>query len=252
MGKLDGKVAFITGAGSGMGKAQVILYASEGAKVIIADINEETVNQTASDIKAHGGEALPVTIDVSNKESVDHAVKQGVEAFGTINILSNTAGILDDYKPTLETSEELWDRIININLKGTYLVTNAVLPHMIDNGKGTVINIASIGAFVTGGGGAAYTSAKHGIAGYTKQLSFDYGLKGIKANAIAPGAVDTGMTHAMFEEGSADVMKKTNSVPAGRYGQPEEIAQLSLFLASDDSDFIHGSIIPIDGGWLVD
>lgn len=117
MGKLDGKVAFITGAGSGMGKAQAILYASEGAKVIIADINEETVNQTASDIKAHGGEALPVTIDVSNKESVDHAVKQGVEAFGTINILSNTAGILDDYKPTLETSEELWDRIININLK---------------------------------------------------------------------------------------------------------------------------------------
>lgn len=153
MGKLDGKVAFITGAGSGMGKAQAILYASEGAKVIIADINEETVNQTASDIKAHGGEALPVTIDVSNKESVDHAVKQGVEAFGTINILSNTAGILDDYKPTLETSEELWDRIININLKGTYLVTNAVLPHMIDNGKGTVINIASIGAFVAGGGG---------------------------------------------------------------------------------------------------
>ena len=105
MGKLDGKVAFITGAGSGMGKAQAILYASEGAKVIIADINEETVNQTASDIKAHGGEALPVTIDVSNKESVDHAVKQGVEAFGTINILSNTAGILDDYKPTLETSD---------------------------------------------------------------------------------------------------------------------------------------------------
>ena len=118
---------------------------------------------------------------------------------------------------------------------------------MIDNGKGTVINIASIGAFV-GGGGATY---KHmGIAGYTKQLSFDYGLKGIKANAIAPG-VDTGMTHAMFEEGSADVMEK-QILYLGRYGQPEEIAQLSLFLASDDSDFIHGSIIPIDGGWLVD
>ncbi|PNZ70612.1 glucose 1-dehydrogenase [Staphylococcus croceilyticus] len=252
MGKLDEKVAFITGAGSGMGKAQAVLYASEGAKVILADINEETVNQTATEIKDNGGEAFPVTIDVANKESVDNAVQQGVEVFGTIDVLSNTAGILDDYKPTLDTSEDLWDKIININLKGTYLVTNAVLPHMIEKGKGTVINIASIGAFVAGGGGAAYTAAKHGIAGYTKQLSFDYGLKGIKANAIAPGAVDTGMTHDMFEEGSADVMEKTNSVPAGRYGQPEEIANLSLFLASDDSDFIHGSIIPIDGGWLVD
>ena len=120
---------------------------------------------------------------------------------------------------------------------------------MIDNGKGTVINIASIGAFVVAVAVRLYLT-KHGIAGYTKQLSFDYGLKGIKANAIAPG-VDTGMTHAMFEEGSADVMEK-QILYLGRYGQPEEIAQLSLFLASDDSDFIHGSIIPIDGGWLVD
>ncbi|MFC4022303.1 3-oxoacyl-ACP reductase [Oceanobacillus longus] len=251
MGKLDNKVAFITGAGSGMGKAQSVLFAKEGAKVIAADINFDGVQKVVDQIKADGGEAVAIEIDVSKKSSVATAVDKGLEEFGRIDILSNTAGILDGYAPTLETSEELWDRIMNINLKGVYQVTNAVLPQMIERGDGIVINIASIAAFVAGGGGAAYTAAKHGIAGFTKQLSFDYGSKGIRANAIAPGAIETGMTKEIFAEGSAEVMESVNSVPAGRYGQPEEIANVALFLASDDSSFMHGAIVPVDGGWLV-
>lgn len=251
MGKLENKTAFITGAGSGMGKAQAVLFAKEGASVIAADINVEGVKETEKQIKEAGGEALAVEIDVSSKTSVEEAVQKGLEKYGAIDVLSNTAGILDGYAPTLETSEELWDKILNINLKGVYYVTNAVLPQMIKRSGGVVINIASIAAFVAGGGGAAYTSAKHAIAGYTKQLSFDYGQKGIRANAIAPGAVETGMTKQIFEEGSAAVMEAVNSVPAGRYGQAEEIAAAALFLASEDASFVHGAILPVDGGWIV-
>lgn len=251
MGKLDNTVAFITGAGSGMGAAQSLLFAKEGAKIIAADINLEGVKKIVEKIKEDGGEAVAVEIDVSDSSSVKDAVKEGLESFERIDVLSNTAGVLDDYAPTLETSEELWDKIININLKGVYNVTNAVLPQMIDNKEGVVINIASIAAFVAGGGGAAYTAAKHGIAGYTKQLSFDYGNKGVRVNAIAPGAVESGMTKEIFESGDAAVMESVNSVPAGRYGSPEEIATAALFLASEDSSFMHGVIMPVDGGWLV-
>lgn len=251
MGKLDGKIAFITGAGSGMGKAQAILFAKEGAKVIVGDIQFENVQKTIEQIKADGGAGLAVKIDVSDTESVQAAVQKGLNEYGQIDILSNTAGVLDGYAPTLDTSEELWDKIMNVNLKGTYRVTNAVLPQMIERGKGVVINVASIAAFVAGGGGAAYTAAKHGIVGYTKQLSFDYGHSGIRVNCIAPGAVESGMTKQIFEEGSAAVMESVNSVPAGRYGQPEEIATVAVFLASDDASFMHGAIVPVDGGWLV-
>ncbi|MGP6140440.1 SDR family NAD(P)-dependent oxidoreductase [Jeotgalibaca sp. A127] len=251
MGKLDGKVAFITGAGSGMGKAQAILFAKEGAKVIAGDIQFENVQQTVEKIRAAGGEGLAVEIDVANKESIQTAVQKGIAAYGQIDVLSNTAGVLDGYAPSLDTSEELWDKIMNVNLKGTYRVTNAVLPQMVEKGSGVVINVASIAAFVAGGGGAAYTAAKHGIVGYTKQLSFDYGKAGIRVNCIAPGAVESGMTKQIFEEGSAAVMDSVNSVPAGRYGQPEEIATVAVFLASDDASFMHGAIVPVDGGWLV-
>ena len=251
MKRLENKVALITGAGSGMGRAQAVLFAEEGASIIAADINMNGLKKTVEDIEKNGGSAFAVEIDVSDKSSVEEGVRKGLEKYGKIDILSNTAGILDDYKPTLDTPEELWDKIMAVNLKGVYFMTNAVLPQMIEREEGTIVNIASIAAFVAGGGGAAYTSAKHAIAGYTKQLSFDYGKKGIRVNAIAPGAVETGMTKEIFEEGSADVMEAVKSVPAGRYGQPEEIARVALFLVSEESSFMHGAIVPVDGGWIV-
>ena len=251
MKRLENKVALITGAGSGMGKAQAILFAEEGAKIIAADINKDGLKKTVEEIEKNGGSAFAVEIDVSDQSSVEEGVRKGLEKYGKIDILSNTAGILDDYKATLDTPEKLWDKIMSVNLNGVYFMTNAVLPQMIEREEGTIVNIASIAAFVAGGGGAAYTSAKHAIAGYTKQLSFDYGKKGIRVNAIAPGAVETGMTKEIFKEGSADVMEAVKSVPAGRYGQPEEIASVALFLASEESSFMHGAIVPVDGGWIV-
>ncbi|MCK9535829.1 MAG: 3-oxoacyl-ACP reductase [Pseudomonas sp.] len=251
MKRLKNKVALITGAGSGMGQAQAKLFAQQGAKVIAADINMDGLEQTVAAIQAEGGDAYAVQIDVAKQSSVQAGVKSGLDHYGQIDILSNTAGILDDYKPTLDTSEELWDRIMGVNLKGLYYMTNAVLPQMLERGQGVIINFGSIASFVAGGGGAAYTAAKHAVAGYTKQLSFDYGQKGIRANVIAPGAIETGMTKEIFAEGAAEVMESVNSVPAGRYGQPEEVANLALFLASDEASFMHGAIIPVDGGWLV-
>ncbi|MBM4763658.1 glucose 1-dehydrogenase [Bacillus sp. B15-48] len=249
MGKLDGKVAFITGAGSGMGKAQAILFAKEGAQVIAADINFKQTEKVVEQIKAEGGDALAISLDVSNEEEVCKAIKKGLDQFNKIDILCNTAGIFDGFLPSLEVSSDFFDKIIGVNLKGPVLLTNAVLPQMLERGNGTIINIVSVAGITANGGGTAYTISKHGLVGYTKQLSTEYGPKGIKVNAIAPGAILTNMTKELFE--NDEVKKSINSVPAARYGEPEEIASASLFLASSDSDFVHGSILPVDGGWLI-
>ena len=151
----------------------------------------------------------------------------------------------------LDTSEDLWDRIIDVNLKGAYLCAHAVLPHMLGAGGGVIVNTASIAGLVAGGGGTAYTASKHGLIGLTRQISFDYGQRGIRCNAICPGAVETGMTKAILESGESAVMESVRSVPAGRHAQPEEIANLALFLASDESSFMHGAAVVIDGGWTI-
>ncbi len=156
---------------------------------------------------------------------------------------------MDDYKPVLETSEELWNLVLDVNLKGAFLTSKRLIPHMLENGGGVIVNTASISGVVAGGGGAAYTASKHGVLGLTRQLAFDYGPKGIRANAICPGAVATGMTEEVFSNPAA--LERVNAVPAGRYAQPEEIAKLALYLASDDSSFVHGAAFLIDGGWTV-
>ncbi|WP_454858863.1 SDR family NAD(P)-dependent oxidoreductase [Rhizobium binxianense] len=248
MRRLEGKSALITGGGSGLGRAQALRFAAEGAAVAIADINFAAAEATVKEIADDGGTAVAISIDVTDDASVKLAVQSAIDALGGIDILSNTAGAFDNFAQSLDTTRELWDKIVAINLTSLFLVCNAVLPHMIEKGHGVILNITSGAGLRGGGGGAAYTSTKHGVVGYTRQLAAAYGHKGIRVNAIAPGLIDTPMV-AHF---SSDAGTKAGlaSKPAGRIGTPEDIANAALFLVSDEADFIHAITLPVDGGLI--
>lgn len=250
--KFEGRVALVTGGGSGMGRAMVEEFVAEGAFVVAVDIDGQAAAETVKRL-ANPERGAARAADVSSPESVAALVADVVGEHGRIDIVCNNAGVLDDYTPAHETSDELWQRIIGVNLTGPFLVSRAVVPHMLEQGTGVIINTASISAFVAGGGGAAYTASKHGVLGLTKQLAFDYGSKGIRANAICPGAIRTGMTeHLLTPEGrNPHVDAAIAGTPAGRWGTPVEIAKLASFLASDDAGFIQGAGYLIDGGWTL-
>lgn len=246
--EFKGKTVFVTGANSGIGYAQAESFLKNRAHVFAIDIKDDQL----VDLKNKYGDYFSyIVADVANKQAVEKAVAQAIMAYDKIDILLNTAGILDDYAKTLETDEVLWDCIIDTNLKGTYLVTNAVLPYMLQQKKGCIINMSSIAGLVAGGGGAAYTASKHAIIGFTKQLDYDYIRQGIRANAIAPGAIETPMNKADFEGDGKIAKWVAEETPAGRWAKPEEVADLTLFIASDKADYIHGAVIPIDGGWIM-
>ena len=245
--EFKGKTVFITGAASGIGRAQAIAFLENGANVFGVDIDEEGLLHFK---KQHGSRFSYEVGTVSNNDQVKHAVERALSIFGRIDILLNTAGVLDGYAKTLETDEDLWNHIMDTNVKGTYFVTNAVLPHMLARKSGVIVNMASIAGLVAGGGGAAYTASKHAIIGYTKQTDYDYCREGIRVNAIAPGAIQTPMNKADFEGDGKMAKWVAEETPAGRWAQPDEVAGLTLYLASRASDYIHGTIIPMDGGWI--
>lgn len=245
--KLKDKIALVTGAGSGMGRATAQEFTAAGARVICLDLNCDAAQATASGLAG----AIGASCDVSNSVQVADVCAKSEADMGRIDILVNCAGILDGYAPVTETSDALWDKIIGVNLKGMFLVSRAVLPGMVTRGYGVIVNISSIAGLVAGGGGAAYTASKHGVIGLTRQMSYDYGKHGIRTNAICPGAVETAMTKEILTSGDMAVMELVRSVPAGRHGQPEEIAKMALYLASDDASFVHGAVMAIDGGWTV-
>lgn len=244
----DGKTIFITGAAAGIGRAQAVAFLKNGANIFALDRHEQGLTEMAEEYKGRFGYVVG---SVADRITVKRAVDEAIIRYTEIDILLNTAGILDDYKKTLDTDEALWDTVMNTNVKGTYLVTNAVLPHMLKQTAGVIVNMASIAGLVGGGGGAAYTASKHAIIGYTKQLSLDYAGQGIRVNAIAPGAIQTSMNKADFV-GEGEMAKwVANETPAGRWAKPHEVADLTLFLASEAASYIHGSVMPIDGGWIV-
>ncbi|VEI05870.1 3-oxoacyl-ACP reductase [Kurthia zopfii] len=233
----ENKKILITGAASGIGQAQAKAFLQKGAVVIGIDVNPSTISHENYSHKVGS---------VTDQSFIQETVAE----IADVDILCNTAGVLDEFAPTLETDEALWDRIFNINVKGMYRITNSVLPQMIARQKGIIINMASIAGMIAGGGGAAYTASKHAVIGYTKQLSYDYCKKGIRVNGIAPGAIDTPMNAADFE-GDGEMAKSVAAeTPAGRWAKPEEVANVTLFLASEESDYMHATIIPIDGGWM--
>jgi NAD(P)-dependent dehydrogenase (short-subunit alcohol dehydrogenase family) len=247
--KLQDRVAIVTGAGSGIGRAIAVLFAKEGAKVVAADFNGETAQETAKMIKDAGGESLAVTVDVSKPDDVDRMVSSAVEKFGKLDIQCNNAGIFDGFTPALDQSDELWDRVISINLKGVFLCSRRAIPEMLKQGKGAIVNTASIAGLVAGGGGISYTASKHGVVGITRALAAEFTPQGIRVNAFCPGGIATGMTNDLFKD--AALKSGIESMPIGRVGQPEEMARGALFLASDDSSFSTGSLLVLDGGWTV-
>lgn len=243
-----GKVVVVTGAGSGMGRSMVHEFGQRGARVVALDINEATARES---IAALGSDALALALDVSDAESVDRVMAEALDWAGRVDVLCNNAGVVDSFRPAHEIPLAEWHRILAVDLTGPFLMARSVIPTMLAQGSGVIINTASISSFSAGGGGTAYTAAKHGVLGLTRQLTFDYGRQGIRVNAICPGATLTGLT---VPEGGSDYLPDSEPeiarTPAGRWGRPEEIAKLAAFLASDDADFIHGAAMVIDGGWL--
>lgn len=248
-GKLEGKVALVTGAGSGIGRASAELFAREGARVVVVDVDAESARVSAGAIEAAGGEAIAVPTDVSDAAAVQAMADAALERFGRVDVLMSNAGILDEYEPAAETSDETWNRVLGVNLNGMFFTSRALIPQMLDNGGGAIVNVASTAGLNGGNGGAAYTTSKHGVIGFTRQLCFDYARKGIRCNVICPGAVETGMTKEIFSAADAEVMKAVESAPIGRWAQPEELATAALFLASDDASFVNGAVYVVDGGF---
>ena len=239
------KVVLVTGAASGMGVYEAKAFAKEGAKVVVADVNAEGAKATAKEIAADGGEAIGIGVDLTNAEQLQSMVDDVLAHFGRIDVLVNNAGVFDKYATLLDTSDELWDLIYNINIKAVFRLTKLVLPQMIERGHGSIVNIASVAGLIANKGGAAYTSSKHAVIGLTKHLSSTYAKDGIKVNAICPGTIVT----PLIKDVIANIPK--DNVPMHRFGEPEEVAALALFLASDEPAFMSGAIVPIDGGFTI-
>ena len=244
--KLEGKVAIITGSGSGIGRATAELFAREGAKVVVAEYKAEAGQETLQAIKAAGGEGMFVAVDVSDAAQVQQMVQSAVDAYGGVDILFNNAGMLI-WGTVLDTDEEAWKRVIDVNLTGIFLCSKAVLPQMIQRGGGSIINTSSsTGAHDAVGGLAAYVTSKGGVTLLTKCMALDHIQDGIRVNAIAPGPTDTPMLRDNLSP--EDLQAFVDAFPLKRLGRPEEIAQAALFLASDEASFVTGSILAIDGG----
>lgn len=250
MRRLEDKVAVVTGAGRGIGRAIAGQFGREGAHVICCDLDPAAAQAAADAIGAAGGSAVAIAADVADRASVAALAEQALAAFGRVDVVCNNAGILDDFAPLGETSDALWDRVIAVNLTGPFTVSRAFLPHMLERGSGTFVNIASMAGLVAQAGGTAYTVSKHGVIGLTRQVSADYGQRGIRANAICPGSIDTELSREFLKD-APEVQQIVDSVPAGRMGRPEEIAELATYLASESSAFIHGAAMVIDGGWTI-
>lgn len=248
--KLNQKVAIVTGAGSGIGRATALLFAREGARVVVADVVEAAGRETVAQIEASGGEAAFVRVDVSQAAEVENMVRVAVDRFGGLDVLFNNAGLTIPAMVT-ETSEEVWDKSIDVNLKGVMLGCKYAIPEMLKRGGGAIINTASMLGLVASPRQAPYSAAKGGVVLLTKQVAIDYAHANIRVNCICPSEVNTPMHRKFIEETpdpEATRRRLLERIPLNRVAEPEELASVALFLASADSSYITGVALPVDGG----
>ncbi|CAB4715565.1 unannotated protein [freshwater metagenome] len=249
MDRLKGKVALITGAGTGMGSVAAQIFAAEGARIMVVDINAEMGNATVEAIKSEGGQAAFIAADVSDEQQVQAMVKGALDNFGALHIVYNNAGIFpaDDGGLT-ETSSSTWDQVLAVNLKGVWLGCKYAIPALIASGGGSIINVASFVALM---GAAtpqiAYTASKGGVLAMTREIAVEYARKKIRANALCPGPIDTPLLAELMANPEW-ARRRLMHIPMGRPGRPEEIAKAALFLASDDASFMTGAALVVDGG----
>ena len=245
MARLDGKVAIITGGARGMGGATSRLFAAEGAKVVIADVLDKEGAALAEELK---GSAIFQHHDVTDEASWSSVVAKAIATFGKVDILVNNAGILL-FKTLLDTSKADYERVLGVNLMGAFLGIKAVAPHMIERGSGSIVNVSSVDGMKGANSLGAYSSSKWGLRGLTRVAAMEFGHKGVRVNSIHPGGIDTAMGNP-YSENRTEVNKRYTMVPLQRVGDPIEAARTSLFLASDDSSYLCGAEIAVDGGML--
>jgi len=245
--RLEGKVALITGGARGIGQAIAMAFAAEGADIVVADVNMEIAQKTASEIEALGRKALALEMDVTNYEKVEEGVNKILDKFGKVDILVNNAGITKD-NLLLRMSQMEWDAVINVNLKGTFNCIRAVSRQMVKQRSGRIISIASIIGLMGNPGQANYAASKAGIIALTKTVAKELASRNINANAVAPGFIQTEMTAKLPEELKKKMLE---AIPLGKLGTPQDIAKVCLFLASEESSYITGQVITVDGGMVM-
>lgn len=249
MRKLENKVAVVTGASSGIGKSIAVAFAREGATVVVLDLHNSGVEEVVDSIVAEGNNAWGDVCDVGNAQGVREVMTRILAEVGAIDILVNNAGIMDDFIPAADVEMLQWHQVLNVDLNGTFYCCHEVLPGMLEREKGVILNISSVGGLQGARAGAAYTAAKHGVIGLTKNIAFMYANKGVRCNAIAPGGVKTNIGSHMHPNAFGYERMVSGSANMPRLADPEEIAAAALFLVSDDASFVNGEVLVADGGW---
>ena len=245
--RLQDKTAIITGAGNGIGKEAALTFSREGANVVVADFDEAAAEAVVAEIKEKGGNGIAIKVNVADQESVTQMVQEAVNSFGSVDILVNNAGITADAMLHKLTPEN-WQKVIDVNLTGVFYCTQAVIPKMVEQGKGKIITTSSVSGVYGNVGQTNYAATKAGVVGMTKSWAKEFGGKGINVNAVAPGFVETSMV-AKVPDKVIEKLKMT--IPLNRLGKPADIANAYLFLASDESDYVNGTVLHVDGGIMM-